>query len=87
MPSDKPILAIIGGTGTLGSGLAKRWAAAGYAIVIGSRSADKAEAAARTLATFPGAPAPRGATNADAARAGEVVIMAVPWGNHAADPR
>ena len=83
MASDRPILAIIGGTGTLGSGLAKRWAAAGYEIVIGSRSAAKAEAAARMLAARPGAPAPRGATNADAAKAGAVIVLAVPWTSHA----
>ena len=77
-------VAIIGGTGTLGSGLARRWAAAGHAIVIGSRTADKAEAAARSLAGKPGAPAARGATNADAARAGEVIVLAVPWASHAA---
>ena len=42
---DKPSIAIVGGTGPLGSGLASRLAAAGYPLVIGSRSADKAEAA------------------------------------------
>ena len=83
MPSDKPTLAIIGGTGTLGAGLATRWAAAGYGIVIGSRSADKAKAAAETLAVKVGTPAPRGATNADAARAGEVIVLAGPWASHA----
>jgi NADPH-dependent F420 reductase len=79
----RPTLAIIGGTGTLGSGLARRWAAAGYEIVIGSRSADKAEAAARMLAAQPGVSAPRGVVNADAAKAGDVVVMAVPWASHA----
>jgi NADPH-dependent F420 reductase len=84
MASDKPALAIIGGTGTLGSGLAGRWAAAGYEIVIGSRSADKAEATARSLPVKGGAPPARGATNAEAARAASVVVLAVPWSNHAA---
>ena len=79
-----PSVAIIGGTGTLGSGLAKRWAAAGHAVIIGSRTADKAEAAARTLTGKPGAPAARGATNVDAARAAEVIVLAVPWASHAA---
>ncbi|MBX9588095.1 MAG: NADPH-dependent F420 reductase [Hyphomonadaceae bacterium] len=83
MASDKPALAVVGGTGTLGSGLAKRWAAAGYPVIIGSRDAGKAEAAARTLAAGAGAPAPRGASNQDAAKAGEVVILTVPWSNHA----
>lgn len=76
----KPNLAIIGGTGTLGSGLARRLAAAGYNIVIGSRDAAKADAAAKTLS---GKGTVRGTSNAEAAKAGEVVLLAVPWGNHA----
>ena len=83
MPAGKPTLAIIGGTGTLGSGLAMRWAAAGYGIVIGSRSADKAETAAAALIAKGDAPAPRGTSNAEAAKAGELVILTVPWSNHA----
>lgn len=78
----KPTLAIIGGTGTLGSGLAMRWAAAGYAIVLGSRSAGKAETAAEALTAKGGAPAPRGTTNAEAARAADVIVLTVPWSNH-----
>ena len=35
--STKPVIAILGGTGDLGSGLAKRWIAAGYPVIIGSR--------------------------------------------------
>jgi 8-hydroxy-5-deazaflavin:NADPH oxidoreductase len=77
----KPTLAIIGGTGTLGSGLALRWAAAGYPIVIGSRDPAKAETAAASLA---GKGSVRGMSNAESARACEVVVLAVPWGNHAA---
>jgi NADPH-dependent F420 reductase len=76
--SGKPTLAIIGGTGALGSGLARRWAAAGHPVIIGSRDADKAAAAARTH----GAGA-RGASNAGAAQAGDIVILAVPWASHA----
>jgi len=82
VPVDKPTVAIIGGTGTLGSGLAKRLAAVGYPIIIGSRTADKAEAAAAALVAKDGAPAPRGASNAEAARAADVVILTVPWSNH-----
>ena len=43
----RPVLAIIGGTGALGTGLAIRWAAAGYAVVLGSRTREKAEESAR----------------------------------------
>lgn len=83
MSSGKPSLAIVGGTGTLGSGLAKRWAAAGYEIIIGSRTADKAMTAAATLVGTSGTPSPRGTSNAEAAKAGELVILTVPWSNHA----
>lgn len=44
-----PVIAILGGTGDLGTGLARRWAQAGYQVIIGSRTADKAEAAAEDL--------------------------------------
>src|SRR5829696_7818333 len=81
MPHQKTI-AIIGGTGDLGSGLAVRWARAGYAIVLGSRARDKAEAAAGEMATAaPGANI-RGEDNLSAARAGDIVVIAVPFSNH-----
>ena len=44
-----PVLAILGGTGDLGTGLARRWAQAGYEVIIGSRTLEKAQAAARSL--------------------------------------
>ena len=44
----KPTIAILGGTGDLGSGLAKCWLAAGYKVILGSRSAEKARSAAQT---------------------------------------
>jgi 8-hydroxy-5-deazaflavin:NADPH oxidoreductase len=81
--STRPTLAIIGGTGALGGGLARRWAAAGYSVIIGSRTADKASASARAIASAPGGVAVRGAANAEAAQAGEVVLLAVPWASHA----
>jgi len=79
----KPAIAIIGGTGTLGSGLAHRLAAAGYRIVLGSRVAAKAEEAARALPAPAGSPPHRGAANEEAAAAGEVVIVTVPWASQA----
>jgi NADPH-dependent F420 reductase len=82
--SGKPTLAVIGGTGALGGGLARRWAAAGYAVIIGSRSVDKAEAAARALPAAASGPVPRAASNPEAAKAGDVVVLAVPWASHAA---
>jgi 8-hydroxy-5-deazaflavin:NADPH oxidoreductase len=80
----KPLVAIIGGTGVLGSGLARRLALAGYPLVIGSRTADKAADAAAKLAVPAGAEKPRGATNADAAKACVMAIVTVPWESQAA---
>jgi NADPH-dependent F420 reductase len=84
MPSAKPKLAIVGGTGALGSGLARRLVAAGYEIVIGSRTAEKAQEAAGQLKVSAGKVAPRGATNADAAQAAEVILVTVPFASQAA---
>lgn len=78
MPSDTTI-GILGGTGDLGSGLAKAWARAGYAVVIGSRSTEKAEAAAGEMEGKV-----RGTGNADAAREADVVVLAVPFASHEA---
>ena len=78
----RPTLAIIGGTGALGSGLALRWAAAGYPVVLGSRSREKAAAAAREIIAGNGAPPVRGDDNAGAADAADIVVIAVPYSNH-----
>jgi len=73
------VVGILGGTGDQGQGLASRLAAAGNPVIIGSRSAERAAAAADELG---GPPALRGMTNEDAARAADVVIVAVPWEGH-----
>ena len=83
MQPAKPRLAIVGGTGALGSGLAYRLASAGYEIVIGSRTAEKAEESAQKLPTAPGIARPRGATNADAAQAADIILVTVPFGSQA----
>jgi NADPH-dependent F420 reductase len=80
--STRPTIAIIGGTGDLGSGLASRWSAAGYPVVLGSRSKEKAVAAAAEMAAGHGHADIRGDDNASAARAAEIVVIAVPYGNH-----
>ena len=71
-------VAILGGTGDQGRGLARRFAIAGHPVIIGSRSAERAEAAAAEL----GAPGISGMANAEAARASDIVIAAVPWEGH-----
>jgi 8-hydroxy-5-deazaflavin:NADPH oxidoreductase len=77
--SDIRSIAVIGGTGALGGGLAWRWARAGYTIRIGSRDGAKAEAAARELAArLPGREI-TGHDNPAAAAAGDLVVLAVPF--------
>jgi NADPH-dependent F420 reductase len=72
-------IAVIGGTGHLGKGIARRLAKAGHQVTIGSRAADKAQgiAAGMGLGT-------RGAANDEAAAGQDVVIVTVPYENQAA---
>lgn len=76
-------IAVIGGTGPQGRGLAYRFALAGHRVTIGSRDAARATEKAEEIAEKAGV-AVTGATNADAAAAAEVVLLAVPWDGHAA---
>jgi NADPH-dependent F420 reductase len=77
-------VAILGGTGQLGFGLAVRLAKAGVPIVIGSRDAARAqEAAERALALVPGADVRGDENAAAAAAAGQVVALAVPFASSA----
>jgi NADPH-dependent F420 reductase len=72
-------IAIIGGAGELGFGLALRWAKAGEDVTIGSREAAKAEeAAARIRAAVPDAKI-KGLDNVTAAGAASIVVLAVPF--------
>ncbi|MGH6683826.1 MAG: NADPH-dependent F420 reductase, partial [Pseudolabrys sp.] len=73
----KHTIAILGGTGDLGSGLAKRWLAAGHKVAVGSRTAEKAEAFAKIL----GGRA-QGCDNLNAAKAADIVVLAVPFSSH-----
>ncbi|HLX51795.1 MAG TPA: NADPH-dependent F420 reductase [Streptosporangiaceae bacterium] len=75
------VIAILGGTGDQGRGLARRFSLAGHKVIIGSRSAERAERAAAELAET-GCTGIEGAANAGAARRGTVVIVAVPWDGH-----
>ena len=81
MTDTRPTLAILGGAGDLGRGLAIRWLKAGYDVVVGSRSRERAEEAADGLAGlgFPGVA--RGLENAAAAAAADVVVLTVPFAN------
>lgn len=84
----KPVLAILGGTGDLGTGLARRWAQAGYTVIIGSRTADKAAAAAADLRGWLvergiSTDQVRGADNLAAAEAASIVALTVPFSHQA----
>ena len=83
-----PVLAILGGTGDLGTGLARRWAQAGYQVIIGSRTLEKAEAAVADLREVM---AERGVAevsvkpleNLAAAEAADIVTLTVPFSHQA----
>ncbi len=77
-------VSIVGGTGSLGSGLARRLARAGLPVILGSRDAARAAATAAELAAaLPGSRV-SGLGNRDAAAAGAIVVLTVPFANHAA---
>ena len=76
--TEKETIAILGGTGDLGTGLAIRWSKAGYRIVIGSRTLEKARNAVADLARIsPETPADA-MQNPEAAAAGDIVVLTVP---------
>lgn len=77
-------IAVIGGTGKEGKGLALRWANAGYEIIIGSRDAGRAASAAQELNATLGKSNVSGLGNADAAHAADLVVLSVPYEAHAA---
>ena len=77
-------IAVIGGTGKEGKGLALRWANAGYEVIIGSREAARAATAASELNAALGKTSVSGLGNADAACAADIVVLSVPYEAHAA---
>lgn len=73
-------IAVLGGSGREGSGLAFRWALHGHDVILGSRDANKALAAADELnALLVGRAHVRGASNADAASQAQIVVLTVPF--------
>jgi NADPH-dependent F420 reductase len=77
--SDPRVIAVLGGSGKEGGGLALRWAKAGHTVILGSRSADKAKAAAAELNSILGAPRVQSAINRAAVEKADVVLLAVPY--------
>lgn len=83
MTDAKPTIAILGGTGDLGTGLGRRWARAGYPVIIGSRGAEKAAASAAAMNEALNRSDVRGLANPDAAREAEIVVLTVPFESQA----
>jgi hypothetical protein len=76
-------IAVLGGTGKEGKGLAYRWAKAGYQILIGSRTPEKAvHAAAEIIELMDGAGSVVGMSNPEAARQAHIVVLTVPYSAH-----
>ena len=75
----KETIAILGGTGDLGTGLAIRWAKAGHEIIIGSRTQQKADAAVAELKKISPQTQARAMVNSAAAAAGDIVVLTVPF--------
>ena len=78
-PAPQPIIAVLGGTGDQGLGLAYRWARAGLPVLIGSRQAERAADAAAQVGF-----GVRGGTNAEVAAQCDIALVAVPWAGHEA---
>jgi NADPH-dependent F420 reductase len=77
---DTNTIAVIGGTGDQGLGLALRWAVAGRRVVIGSRDPARATAAAQNISTRAGAAVPvSGSGNPEAAAGAQLVVLTVPF--------
>jgi NADPH-dependent F420 reductase len=72
-------LAVIGGTGAEGGGLALRWAHAGHRVIIGSRQAEKAKAGAEALNALLGRSAIEGMDSEAAAKACDIAVLTVPY--------
>ncbi|HEY2756081.1 MAG TPA: NADPH-dependent F420 reductase [Pseudolabrys sp.] len=72
-------IAILGGTGKEGGGLALRWAKAGHRVILGSRDATKAASAAAEMKAALGAAGVSGTSNKDAATAADIVVLTVPF--------
>ena len=76
-------IAVLGGTGKEGKGLAYRWAGAGYKVLIGSRSSERAvSAASEIMELLEGASSLVGTSNLEAATLADIVVLTVPYSAH-----
>ena len=72
-------IAVLGATGKEGGGLALRWAHKGHKVIIGSRTAERAQEAADTMNATLGGSSVVGAANPDAAAQADIIVLAVPY--------
>lgn len=72
-------IAILGGAGALGSGLARRWAKAGQQVLIGSRDPARAQDTVTAINDACGAPRASAASYRDAAAAADIIVVTVPF--------
>lgn len=82
MTEGNPIVAVLGGTGKEGPGLAMRWAKAGYKVIIGSRQLEKAEKTAKEINEKLGIDTIIGLENKDAAKFAEISVLTVVQSAH-----
>ena len=75
-------ISVIGGSGELGGGLALRWAKAGLPVIIGSRDAGRAGEVANQLNKAAGNDRAKGMDNLAAAKAGDIVVLAIKFSHH-----
>jgi 8-hydroxy-5-deazaflavin:NADPH oxidoreductase len=76
-------IAVLGGTGKEGKGLAYRWAKAGYRLLIGSRYSEKAvTAASEIMELLEGESSVVGTTNQEAAEQADIIVITVPYSGH-----
>jgi 8-hydroxy-5-deazaflavin:NADPH oxidoreductase len=86
MEEKEPLLltiAVLGGTGKEGKGLAYRWAKAGYKVLIGSRTPEKAvKAASELMEMLEGRSSVVGASNLEVAQSADIAVLTVPYAAH-----
>jgi 8-hydroxy-5-deazaflavin:NADPH oxidoreductase len=86
MEEKEPLLltiAVLGGTGKEGKGLAYRWAKAGYKVLIGSRTPEKAvKAASEIMEMLEGRSSVVGASNLEVAQSADIAVLTVPYAAH-----
>jgi NADPH-dependent F420 reductase len=82
LTDNKWIIAVLGGTGKEGKGLAYRWAEAGFSVVIGSRSIERAKETAAEINASEYPISVMGEDNLKAVRAANIVVLSVPYSAH-----